>query len=271
MAGGNSVFCRSGSLPFERPNDTLPKMRPLLLLLVTLVAVDTALAQKLPPGGYQNRLPSCMRESSNPIGNRRVSMNLRDTSLGEAIELLAVTQAFKYRIERTKVIIVLASASVLDEGGCMLLLDLPAGRAHPMIQAMKKRPKDGTSSSSKTNDRIDMKPIFRSMGFKFPPGTFASYDERRELLFLLCDRPSTLNEVEIAVDQICGKKSRPQIKRAHEKIRHTAAMRRKLDSIIIPKVDFAETPMSRAVEVLMQESRRRDPDGVGVEIVLEEP
>lgn len=45
----------------------------------------------------------------------------------------------------------------------------------------------------------------------------------------------------------------------------------KLHSIVIPKIDFEDIPVPEAVKYLREECKRRDPEGVGINIILNMP
>jgi hypothetical protein len=47
-------------------------------------------------------------------------------------------------------------------------------------------------------------------------------------------------------------------------------IQQKLDSIIIPEIDFQDTPFQTALEFLVSESQRLDPEGIGVSVILED-
>ena len=46
---------------------------------------------------------------------------------------------------------------------------------------------------------------------------------------------------------------------------------RKLESIIIPRIDLRNVTVSEAIEIVRQKSKQLDPEGVGINIVLKLP
>jgi hypothetical protein len=128
-------------------------MRLLLLLLATLVAVNTALAQKLPPGGYQNRLPSCMDKPSLPWPEIPVSLRLRNAPLLHAIKCLAMTIDFKYRFEQERVVL-----WPQEHPGQTRLISIPQDRVRFMIQRMEAKQGSRPVRLQETDEHIDMKP-----------------------------------------------------------------------------------------------------------------
>lgn len=47
-----------------------------------------------------------------------------------------------------------------------------------------------------------------------------------------------------------------------------AATRSKLDAIVLPAVEFKNTPLSEGIRFLIEQSQKHDPDGVGVRIKI---
>jgi type II secretory pathway component GspD/PulD (secretin) len=117
-----------------------------------------------------------------------------------------------------------------------------------------------TGSLNDLLSKKDTKKTFEEFGIVFPAGSGISYRGSSGLL-IVTHTNRTLDQIEEILLRLDPNTQRMANKESGETIL-------KLDSIKISSVEFNETPLKQAVEWLIEEARRLDPERKGVNILM---
>jgi hypothetical protein len=180
--------------------------------------------------------------SEDELLNRKETVTFHGASLGEAFQFLSKLMGYGCRIESQT----------------LLITPIP----NPLAGTISKAYRLKSDIASKPEAQLliaDPKQFLQEYGIQFPDGTSIHYNQTQN------DLDSThFQEVLDSIQEIIE----PFIELSSENDKAKALLRQKADSIIIKKIEFKDAPLLSVIHYLVKEGRAVDPQGRGVNIIV---